>query len=263
MRTVFLVASGLLACSLDEGSGITATQGNVALGTTADGDASTGRPPEGGSSVSEVGTESSQSTTDASGDASPSSAGSDPSETSTDAGATSTTAGSSSSGDGSQVDCSAPITVTQHAQDAELVEPMMLGQHLGVSYAFSDAANAGEVRFSFELPCPSNYRVFGRVRDDDPGTHACCDPDSFDVQAPGGITTTWYYGCDTVSEGFSWGALEADNGATNCDGTSLLTLTLSAGIHEIILRNREPNEGDARAGVATLTLTNDPAFVPG
>ncbi|MGH1344834.1 MAG: hypothetical protein ACRBN8_24955 [Nannocystales bacterium] len=181
--------------------------------------------------------------------------------TSTSAGETTGDTSSASSGS-APVDCTIPITLTQSAADATLFEPMQLGTFQGSEYAFSPNEGAGAVRFTFDVACPSTYRLFGRVRDDDPGTHGCCDPDSFNVEGPGNLQHTWFYGCDTQFAGWSWARVEAGENAFDCGETVGVTVPLSAGSHDFTLRNREPAEGGAHAGISELVLTNDPSYAP-
>jgi len=160
------------------------------------------------------------------------------------------------------IDCTIPITLTQSAGEATLFEPMQLGMFQGSQYAFSVNQGAGAVRFAFDVACPSTYRLFGRVRDDNPGTHTCCDPDSFDVEGPGGLQHTWFYGCDTAASGWTWTQIEAGENAGSCRETLGLMVPLAAGTHEFTLRNREPAEGGTHAGISELVLTNDPSYAP-
>lgn len=166
-----------------------------------------------------------------------------------------------SSTSGSPVDCTVAITLTQTAGEATLVNPMQLGTFQGVQYAFSLNEGAGAVRFTYEVACPSTYRLFGRVRDDVPGT-GNGDPDSFYVEGPGGPEHTWFYGCDTATPGWSWAQVEAGEGVANCGETVGLMLPLAAGVHEFTLRNREPAVEGAHAGISELVLTNDPTYTP-
>ncbi len=257
VRTLFLVATVSLACTFDGGPRSTAA-GQPPEPGKADDPETSGTSNDSSTGESGVTTEP---TPDPTGESTTQSSTSSAGVEGTDE--TSTSAAPGSSGDRPDVDCVQSITVTQHAQDAELTPPMVLGESMGIPYAFSDVQGAGEIRFTFQVSCPSNYRVFGRVRDDDPSTHQCCDPDSFEVQAPGGVTTTWFYGCDTEQPGFSWVALKSGTGVGSCEETTVLMLPLSAGTHEITLHNREPAYGQARAGIASLTLTNDPDYTPG
>lgn len=173
----------------------------------------------------------------------------------------------SSSGE-PEVDCTIPITVTVAAADAELVAPMELRERDGVVYAASDIFNGGSAAFAFDVACPSSYRLFGRVLDMDPGTHNCCDPDSFDVDGPfdgdqgfGGIS--WYYGCVTESAGWSWAQVSAGEFNATCSELSPTTSMLSAGTHTFTVHNRESSWQGAHAGIAELVLTNDPDYEPG
>ena len=143
-----------------------------------------------------------------------------------------------------------------------LFSPMQLGTFQEIEYAFSPSENAGGIRFSFEVDCPSTYRLFGLVRDDMAGTSGCCDPDSFRIEGPEGLDDIWFYGCDTDAAGWSWLQMEAGEDAVSCDQTAPLLLPLSAGLHEFTLRNREGADGRAVAGIAEVVLTNDPDYAP-
>jgi len=109
------------------------------------------------------------------------------------------------------------------------------------------------------------FRLFGRVRDDVPGTgdgDGDGDPDSFDVEGPEGLVHSWFYGCDTVTAGWTWAQVEAGVGGGSCSETLGVMVPLSAGTHEFTLRNREPAVGNAHAGISELLLTNDPNYAP-
>lgn len=177
---------------------------------------------------------------------------------------TTSTSGSREGGSesGPDVDCSEPRVLSVLAEDAELTPPMQLGEYMSVAFAFSEASNAGDAVFTFEVDCPSMYRLFARVRDDDPGISNCCDPDSFVVQGPGGLDVSWFYGCDTTSVGWNWARVEAGELGQTCDETTPVLIPLTPGTHQFTLHNRESNYFDAVAGVAELVLTNDPEYAP-
>ena len=210
-----------------------------------------------------VGTSSTQTSEGESDPASDAGSSGDPSTTSSSSSGEpeGSTGEEASSTSGSPVDCTIPITLTQSAGEATVVNPMQLGTFQGVQYAFSLNEGAGMVRFTFEVACPSTYRLFGRVRDDVPGTGSG-DPDSFYVEGPGGPEHTWFYGCDTATPGWSWAQVEAGEGADNCSEPVGLMLPLAAGVHEFTLRNREPAVEGAHAGISELVLTNDPTYTP-
>ncbi len=259
-----------LGCSFDTGSATAVAEatgvppgegGSSGGGSTGmlDADPETTSPAPGTSTMPSGTTEAATTGPDRPSDAT---TGPDP-ETTTGGTADGDESSSTSTGDVERpADCSAPVVFSQTVDEAEVFEPMTLGTYLDVDYAYSDSLNAGAIRFTFEVECPSMYRMFARVRDDAPGVNNCCDPDSFEVEAPG-QSGDWFYGCDTLQEpaGFSWQAVEFPNG-TSCDDTELVLLDLSPGTHEITLRNRESNYFEARAGVAELVLTNDPGFTP-
>lgn len=162
---------------------------------------------------------------------------------------------------GPDVDCATPITISQFAANAEIVPPMTMGEFMGVPYAYSEASNSGEIRFSFEVECPSNYRLYGRVLDVEPSTNNCCDPDSYDLEGASG-PVSWFYGCGTSQPGWTWVQVGDGSAVQNCDEVVPLIMTLSPGKHEFTLRNRESNYFEAHAGIAELLLTNDPQYVP-
>ncbi|MEM6295585.1 MAG: hypothetical protein AAGA54_30205 [Myxococcota bacterium] len=256
-----------LGCSFETGSEVGATGVTEAApepGGSTSGESSTGTSGEDpGMTGPEPGTTALPDGTTAPATTNPEgSTGPGPVTTTTDDSAESGEPASSSGEDERPVDCSDAVVLSRTVDDAELFEPMMLGTHLDVDYAYSDSLNAGAIRFTFEVECPSLYRMFARVRDDVPGVNNCCDPDSFEVEAPG-QSGDWFYGCDTLGApaGFSWQPVEFPTGTT-CDQTELVLLDLSPGIHEITLRNRESNYFEARAGVAEFILTNDPTFSP-
>lgn len=163
---------------------------------------------------------------------------------------------------GTPVDCTVPITLTQTVAEAELFKPMQLGNFRGTQYAFSLSAGAGHARFTFDVACPSTYRLFGRVRDDSAGTSSCCDPDSFTVEGPNNLQHTWFYGCDTEVPGWTWAQVEAGENIETCGKTSDVMVPLPAGTHAFTLGNREPAYMGAHAGIAELVLTNDPSYTP-
>lgn len=160
------------------------------------------------------------------------------------------------------VDCSEPIALTVSAAEAELFPPMALQDYGGASVASSGSFNAGAIRFSFEVECPSMYRLFGRVRDDDPGVHNCCDPDSFEVEGPGGVDIDWFYGCDTSQAGLTWAPVEVGVLGGDCSDPEPLLVPLTAGTYTFTLRNRESDYLGAVAGIAELVLTNEPDWEP-
>jgi hypothetical protein len=121
---------------------------------------------------------------------------------------------SSTSGD--PVDCTTPITLTQTAGEGTLSGPMQLGMFEGSQYAYSLEQDAGEIRFRFEVACPSTYRLFGRVRDDVPGTGPE-DPDSFDVESPNGLSLSWL----DVGPGGSGQGSHQLQGSAGPDGAAL------------------------------------------
>ena len=163
---------------------------------------------------------------------------------------------------GADIDCSKPIVLSQSAAEAELFPPMALDDYAGAPVASSSAFNAGAIRFSFDVECPSMYRLFGRVRDDDPGVHNCCDPDSFDVEGPGGADIEWFYGCDTSEAGLTWVPVEVGVLGGDCGDPEPLLVPLTAGTYEFTLRNRESEYFGAVAGIAELVLTNNPDWEP-
>lgn len=251
-----LVALVIAGCTFESGSGPQLFDGGEtgasALGTSG-GDTTTD-PPAGATS-----TQTSEGESDPTTDVGPtedlsttstSSSGDPPGSTSDDASSTS----------GSPVDCTVPITLTQPAGEATLFKPMQLGTFQGTPYAFS-LSKAGAVRFTFEVACPSTFRLFGRVRDDIPGIGSG-DPDSFDIEGPNGLEHSWFYGCDTMTAGWTWAQVEAGEVANSCEETMGLMVPLSVGTHEFTLRNREAAVGEANAGISELVLTNDPNYVP-
>ena len=256
---VGLLALVIVGCTFESGSGqlppFENTQTGEPVEGSSGGDTTTGPP------ASPTSTVTSQGEPDPTNDAGSSGGASISTSSSGDAGEVTGDETSSSSGGGS-VDCTIPITLTQTAAEATLFKPMQLGMFQGSQYAFSLSQGAGAVRFSFDVACPSTYRLFGRVRDDNPGIHECCDPDSFDVEGPGGLEHTWFYGCDTTTAGWTWAQVEAGENAASCGEAPGLLVPLSAGTHEFTLRNREPAEGGAHAGISELVLTNDPTYSP-
>ena len=184
----------------------------------------------------------------------------------TDPGTTTTASAGSDTGAGEATvggpDCAEPRVLSVLAEDAELIPPMQLGESMSVPYAYSTVANAGGAVFTFDVDCPSMYRLLARVRDDDPGTNSCCDPDSFVVQGPEGLDVLWFYGCDTSSAGWTWARVESGQLGQTCDDTVPILVGLTPGTHQFTLRNREPGYFDAVAGVAEVVLTNDPDYTP-
>ncbi len=163
---------------------------------------------------------------------------------------------------GPDIDCSVPVELSVSAAEGELFAPMALQDYGGTSVASSGSFNAGAIRFSFDVECPSMYRLFGRVRDDDPGVHNCCDPDSFEIEGPGGVDIDWFYGCDTSQAGLSWAPVEVGVFGGDCSEPQPLLVPLTAGTYAFTLRNRESDYLGAVAGIAELVLTNDPNWEP-
>lgn len=193
----------------------------------------------------------------------------DPKPESTTSGASTDPESGTTEGDGAEdtstgadVDCAEPIALSVSAADGELFPPMALQDYAGASVASSGSFNAGAIRFSFDVECPSMYRMFGRVRDDDPGVHNCCDPDSFVVEGPGGVDIDWFYGCDTSQAGLTWAPVEVGVLGGDCSDPQPLLVPLTVGTYEFTLRNRESDYFGAVAGIAELVLTNDPDWEP-
>lgn len=129
--------------------------------------------------------------------------------------------------------------------------------------AFSGVADSGTVTFTFDLPCPGTYLVWGRVLDMWPDVHDSYDPDSFYVQADGGPEAGWFYGCQTADKpGYRWLRIRPGAEGAPCDSFEPWVLDLSAGLHTLRLRNREWESGGRVAVVARVLLVNDPDYLP-
>ncbi len=187
----------------------------------------------------------------------------DDGEASTQARGSTTTDPSGTTEQPEPVDCSEAVVLMQSVQDAEVFPPMVLDQSsAGTPYAASGQAGAGAVRFTFDVACPSTYRLYARVWDGWAGVHDCCDPDSFEVEAPG-VEANWFYGCDTETQGFTWLAVKGGQPDQGCSQAQAVTFELSPGQHEITFRNREGAYEGAVAAISELVLTNDTDYQPG
>lgn len=158
-------------------------------------------------------------------------------------------------------ECPTLVTIERDVIDATIAAPMSLRTIDGVTVAGSLVSNSGSVTFDFPIDCSGFYRVFGYVYDDVAGG-SCCDPDSFFVQAPGGVDTLWSYGCDTITDGFSWVEMTASDGARFCSQNFPLAIELQSGVHSITFTNREAGDINAFAAIASVIITNDLDFVP-
>lgn len=129
--------------------------------------------------------------------------------------------------------------------------------------AFSEVAEQGTVAFLADLPCSDTYHVWGRVNDFNPGTHDSGDPDSYYVTVDTGQELTWFYGCGTTdSPQWTWQPVHDGELGADCDAGTILEVDLDAGVHTIVVRNREEAWFDSFAAIARILVTNDPDYVP-
>ena len=174
--------------------------------------------------------------------------------------------GESSSSTGSdQIDpCAGPSTFKFDADDGTVTAPMVVVDVDGLGpAAYSTQANAGDISFTIDVQCPGTYFVHAQVLDAWSGVHSCCDPDSYDVQWPGG-SGSWFYGCQTPSDGWHWlPVMHVDQGA-DCGEAATIQLELEAGEHTIGFHNREGEYTDWEtvAAIANVVITNDAALDP-
>jgi hypothetical protein len=129
--------------------------------------------------------------------------------------------------------------------------------------AFSEVAEQGTVVFLVDLPCADTYYVWGRVNDFNPGTHGSGDPDSYYVTVDTGQEMTWFYGCGTFeSPQWTWQPVHDGELGADCEAGIDLEADLDAGVHTIVVRNREDAWFENFAAIARILVTNDPDHVP-
>jgi hypothetical protein len=172
--------------------------------------------------------------------------------------------GESSSGTGSDhVDpCGGTSTFELGADDGVLTDPMVVVDVTGLGpAAYSTSADAGDISFTIDVQCPGTYYLHAQVVDSWAGVHGCCDPDSYDVSWPGG-SGSWFYGCQTESDGWHWlPVMQLDQGAS-CDDAAAVSFDLAMGEQTITFHNREGRywQWGTVAAIANVAITNDAEY---
>ncbi len=168
---------------------------------------------------------------------------------------------------GAGVTCPMEMTELLWVDQAELEDPMHLSSdpaaHGDPSVAVSSIPGKGVVTFSFDLPCPGEYHVWGLVWDYWPGAYATNDPDSFDFGLGASDGYTWRYGCQTAGEasGLSWQPLAALT-QQPCTTSRVVIEASEAGPVALAFRNREAGAGSVVAGIAAIVVSTDPDVNP-
>jgi hypothetical protein len=233
-----LISCLLGACSFDStGKGL-GSSGGVGPGDTADGDSGTGG-----------------------GDTS----GGDGGGTGGDGGGTSDDGGGTSGTGDPSGPCQEVVNELVLVEDATVTPPMQTAvSEMGEgTIAFSEVAEQGTVVFLADLPCADTYYIWGRVNDFNPGTHGSGDPDSYYVTVDTGQESTWFYGCGTFdSPQWTWQPVQDGELGADCEEGVRLEVDLDAGVHTIVVRNREDAFFENFAAIARILVTNDPDYVP-
>ena len=171
---------------------------------------------------------------------------------------------SSSTSAGAIDPCAEPSTFKLGADDGTVTAPMVVVDVDGLGpAAYSTESASGQISFTIDVQCPGTYFVHAQVLDAWSGVHSCCDPDSYDVQWEGG-GASWFYGCQTVSNGWHWlPVMHVEHGG-DCDDAAAIELELEAGEHTLSFHNREGQswEWDTVAAIANVVITNDAELDP-
>lgn len=279
------LAALLLACSFDA-SGLgevpssvadgSSTGGSAGTGSTA-GPATTGTPPDPSTSTAGLtgtgtGDDSTSTgpidpgTTTGTGDLTTTADASTSSTTAPDDTTTTTTGTTTTTTTTGQQPCDTFEKHIELVADAVVIPPMVttvsqVGEGI---VAYSTQAESGLVTFTFDVACPGQYAVWGRVLDAEPGVNNY-DPDSFYPRLDLAPEVGWYYGCQTggLSDGYHWLRVRAGIEGAPCQDGVPWTLDLAPGTHAITLRNREQMDGGGNvAAVARILVTRDLNYVP-
>jgi hypothetical protein len=172
--------------------------------------------------------------------------------------------GTSNTGDSSGP-CQGFVSELVLVEDSTVTPPMQTAvSDMGEgTVAFSEVAEQGTVVFLVDLPCSDTYYVWGRVNDFNPGTHESGDPDSYYLTVDTGQELTWFYGCGTAElPQWTWQPVHDGEFGADCDASVILEIDLDAGVHTIVVRNREDAWFDNFAAIARILVTNDYDYVP-
>lgn len=163
-----------------------------------------------------------------------------------------------------------PVAIEAFAAEAELVAPMTHAEDPQAGwYIASTEANQGRATFTVNLPQSGRYYAWGLVWEEHLGGDRG-DADSFFVYVDDGEEKLWHFGCGNerrpgpqVFGHWRWQRmLEMPNADSDCQLRDL-EFRLSAGAHQIVVRNREAADDPSRAArLARLVLTNDPGWRP-
>lgn len=148
-------------------------------------------------------------------------------------------------------ECEQP-TIELLAQDAELLEPMILGTTYAVDpdggkldryFAASDTPDEGLAVFHVRTECAGTWGVSALVRDPVAGRNAEKDPDSIRMQIDDEPELLWEYGCQTSGEGAVWEWLPFSTWTGECSGPTVDFKRREAGDHIITFRSAEAYQG--------------------
>ncbi|MCH9681025.1 MAG: hypothetical protein K0V04_06305 [Deltaproteobacteria bacterium] len=147
------------------------------------------------------------------------------------------------------------------AINGNLVPPMELApSELGIEVARSWIGEQGTAELAFEIMCDGPVYFWGLVWDAD--VSEAENPDSYYIHVDGGAEATWNYGCSNgPGEGGSWNWITVDAWREDCD-QQRLELVLEAGMHTVVIRNREAGTGANVAALAGLVFSHDPDIDP-
>jgi hypothetical protein len=129
------------------------------------------------------------------------------------------------------------------------------------TYGYSTEADEGYVDFTVDIPCATDYAIWGVAWEESPGGQGG-DADSYWVSADGGDDAKWHYGCaNDTNQNWTYSRF-SDMPGNQCENIAI-DYALSVGEHTIRVRNREGagNQNEA-AAIARILVTNDLNYVP-
>ena len=163
-----------------------------------------------------------------------------------------------------------PVVLEPGIAQAKLVEPMELVADSEVGpYVRSPVANKGRAAFELHLPRRGRYHVWGLVWEPKLGGDRG-DSDSFLVYVDDGAEHLWHIGCQNEVLSpipgpghWRWQQIhEMPNADSDCIVEPFF-LELTAGPHELVVRNREEAPtADEAVRLARLVITDDPDWTP-
>lgn len=158
-------------------------------------------------------------------------------------------------------------SIVLHAEDALLVEPMVLGTTYNLEpgrvashsrFAASDTPDEGLVIFRFKTECEAPLRFSALVRDPVPGRlvgEGVDDPDTFHMQLDDGEEFTWELGCQTEGAEEKWGWHQVREWTGECsDGEELDIQAVPAGEHILTFRAAEAYQGTKWSALASVRV---------